>query len=241
MMTHQYNLKGLTCTSCVEKVRHALLIMPEVLSAEVNQQSATISMDTQIPLSKLQEAIGHNGKYTIAESDQHLEDTEVAVAEKSFKTYKPLLLTALFITGVSFASAFGHGGFDPMMWMNYFMAGFFLVFSFFKFLDLRGFADSYSMYDILAKEWKGYGYIYPFIELALGIAFVTGFAPTFTNISTIVVMGFSSIGVIKSVLDKKQIRCACLGSIFNLPMSTVTIVEDTLMIAMAIAGLFLIA
>jgi hypothetical protein len=46
-------------------------------------------------------------------------------------------------------------------------------------------------------------------------------------------MGFSSIGVIKSVIDKKQIRCACLGAVFNLPMSTVTIIEDLLMVAMS--------
>jgi hypothetical protein len=79
-----------------------------------------------------------------------------------------------------------------------------------------------------------------FIELALGVAFVTEFAPMFTNIVTIIVMGFSSIGVIRSVLNKKQIRCACLGSVFNLPMSTVTIVEDSIMIVMAVASLFLV-
>jgi len=47
-------------------------------------------------------------------------------------------------------------------------------------------------------------------------------------------MGFSSLGVIQSVLDKKKIRCACLGAFFKLPMSTVTIIEDLLMVAMAV-------
>jgi hypothetical protein len=117
--------------------------------------------------------------------------------------------------------------------MNYFMAGFFLAFSFFKFLDLKGFAESYSMYDILAKKIKIYGFIYPFIELALGIAYLTSFKPTFTNSSTVIIMGISSIGVIKSVLNKRKIQCACLGAVFNLPMSTVTIIEDLLMVAMA--------
>jgi hypothetical protein len=46
-------------------------------------------------------------------------------------------------------------------------------------------------------------------------------------------MGISSIGVIKSVLNKRKIQCACLGAVFNLPMSTVTIIEDLLMVAMA--------
>jgi copper chaperone CopZ len=62
-MTHNYNLKGLTCTSCVEKVRHALLVMPEVLSADVNRNAAVISMDTHIPRSRLLEAISHGGKF----------------------------------------------------------------------------------------------------------------------------------------------------------------------------------
>ena len=76
-----------------------------------------------------------------------------------------------------------------MKWMNYFMAGFFITFSFFKFLDLRAFADSYSMYDLLAKRVRTYGFVYPFIELAMGIAYLTHFAPNSTYIATIVVMG----------------------------------------------------
>ena len=99
--------------------------------------------------------------------------------------------------------------------------------------ELKGFADSYAMYDLLAKKIPAYGLVYPFLELALGVAFLTGFNPALTNWATIIIMGFSSIGVIQSVLDKKKIQCACLGAVFNLPMSTVTIIEDLLMVAMA--------
>lgn len=240
MMTHEYQLKGLTCSSCVDKVKHQLLLMPEVLSAEVTQDYAAIVMDSHIPLSKLQEAISHNGKYSITELHEKAHESNTP-SKSLFSTYKPLLLVGAFITGISFLAANGHDGFDPMMWMNFFMAGFFVAFSFFKFLDLQAFADSYSMYDVIAKKWKGYGYVYPFIELALGIAFIMEFNPVFTNIATIIVMGISSIGVIQSVLNKRQIKCACLGAVFNLPMSTVTIVEDAIMIAMAISSLFFIA
>src|SRR5687767_11452234 len=117
-----------------------------------------------------------------------------------------------------------------MTWMNLFMAGFFITFSFFKFLNLEGFKNSYSSYDLLAKRFPAYGYVYPFIELALGIAYLTSFNPLLTNAATVALMGFSSIGVIQSVLDKRQIQCACLGTVFNLPMSTVTVVEDLLMV-----------
>ena len=120
-----------------------------------------------------------------------------------------------------------------MEWMRHFMAGFFLVFSFFKLLNLKGFAESYVMYDVLAKKLPVWAYAYAFVELGLGIANVVDFNPIVTNSITLVVMSVSIVGVLQSVLNKKKIQCACLGAVFNLPMSTVTIIEDALMIAMS--------
>ena len=117
--------------------------------------------------------------------------------------------------------------------MNHFMAGFFLIFSFFKLLNLKGFAESYAMYDIVAKKWNGWGYIYAFTELALGFFFLTGFNPMLTNSVTFGVMTLSIIGVLQAVFNKQKIKCACLGDVFNLPMSTITIIEDLLMIGMS--------
>ena len=104
---------------------------------------------------------------------------------------------------------------------------------YFKLLNLKGFAESYSMYDIVAKKWQGWGYVYAFTELALGIAFLTGFTPIITNTVTFIVMSVSIIGVLQSVLNKRKIKCACLGDVFNLPMTTITVIEDALMIAMS--------
>jgi hypothetical protein len=89
---------------------------------------------------------------------------------------------------------------------------------------------------VVARRIPAYGYAYPFIELLLGAAYVTGFQPLATNLMTLVVMAVSSAGVIQSLLAKRTIRCACLGTVFNLPMSTVTLVEDGLMVAMAAAA-----
>lgn len=236
MMTHKYSLTGVTCGSCEAKVKSALLTLPDVLSADVTRTNVTITMDRHIPLANLQEQIGKRGNYVIQEDandHSHVEMNQEA-GVSWVKTYKPLLIIAGFITGISFIASYSSSGIHWMPWMNNFMAGFFIVFSFFKLLDLRGFADSYAMYDVLAKRWKGYGYVYPFMELALGVMYLTGFNPLATALATIVVMGFSAIGVVQSVLSKKQIRCACLGAVFNLPMSTVTIIEDLLMVGMAI-------
>jgi hypothetical protein len=121
--------------------------------------------------------------------------------------------------------------------MPNFMGAFFLTFSFFKMLDLKGFAESYFSYDIIARRWMGYGYVYAFIELTLGTAFITDFNPLLANAVTLGVMSISIIGVLQSVFNKRKIKCACLGAVFNLPMSTITIIEDLLMILMSGATL----
>jgi hypothetical protein len=89
------------------------------------------------------------------------------------------------------------------------------------------------MYDVLAKRIPVWAYIYAFVELGLGIAYLINFNPFITNSITFIVMSISIVGVLQSVLNKKKIQCACLGAVFNLPMSTVTIIEDALMIAMS--------
>jgi hypothetical protein len=117
--------------------------------------------------------------------------------------------------------------------MNVFMGGFFLAFSFFKMLDIKAFADSYAMYDLVAMKWSKWGYVYAFLELALGIAYVAHFDSVLTNSVAFGLMAISIPGVILSVIEKKKIKCACLGTVFNLPMSTLTIVEDATMLIMS--------
>ena len=117
--------------------------------------------------------------------------------------------------------------------MRYFMGGFFLVFSFFKLLNLRGFADAYRSYDIVARAWPAWGFVYPFVELALGTACLLNLNPIATNVATLVLMLVGAVGVIKALLDKRAIRCACLGTALNLPMTTITLIEDLGMAMMA--------
>jgi hypothetical protein len=120
-----------------------------------------------------------------------------------------------------------------MQWLSHFMAGFFLVFSFFKLMNLKGFAEGYRSYDVVAKKVPVWGFVYPFIELGLGLAFLTSFQPLGTNIVTFLVMGISCIGVIQSILKKTSFQCACLGTVIKLPLSKVTLFEDLLMVAMS--------
>lgn len=155
-------------------------------------------------------------------------------SKPGLSAYYPIFLITAYIVGVVTLNNYSLEGMNWHRWMSQFMAGFFLVFSAFKLLDIRGFADGYAMYDLLARRWHGYGYIYPFIELILGILFLTEWFPIVTEVATIIIMGFSSIGVINSLFRKQQFHCACLGTIIKVPLSSISLVEDLLMVAMAL-------
>ena len=239
-MTHTYNISGMTCGGCQAKVQALLSKIAGVqnVSIDLAKGEAIIDMEKHITTDDLKGALKDYPKYQLSE-DEHQQH---AVAPIPFEdetkswiaTYKPILLIFAYITGIALLVEYMHGEFILMRWMNHFMAGFFLVFSFFKLLNLKGFAESYSMYDVVAKKWSGWGYVYVFTELAWGIAFLTGFNPILTNTVTFVIMTVSIIGVLQSVMNKRKIKCACLGDVFNLPMSTITIIEDALMIGMSV-------
>lgn len=232
-MVHTYQITGMTCSSCEAKVKSALLTVENVTNVAVSKEenSATITMDKHVNLQDFQNALSqvHN-KYQISAINHN----EIAEQTKSwFETYKPILLIFFYISLITVLIQLNNHHFDTMQWMQHFMAGFFLVFSFFKLLNLKGFAESYAMYDVVAKQIPVWGYVYALMELGLGIAFLINFNPLLTNSITLAVMSISIIGVLQSVLNKKKIQCACLGAVFNLPMSTVTIIEDALMIIMS--------
>lgn len=246
-MTHTYNITGMTCTGCQFKVQHLLSQVPGVTGVEINLEKGTgdVTMDHHVATAELKAALADYPKYVLTEAEaKHAPVASAfidAEEKKSFvQTYKPVLLIFAYITTLSVLIAANTGG-DWMMGMRIFMGGFFLIFSFFKMLDISSFADSYAMYDIVAKKIRAWGYIYVFVELGLGIAYAINFDPFITNLVTLVVMVVSIIGVLQSVFNKRTIRCACLGSVFNLPMSTITIIEDGLMIAMSAVMLALMA
>lgn len=241
-MKMKYTISGMTCEACVYKVKHLLSEINGVTDVAVDlpKGEAEISTDSLVGISTLQNAL-KGTKYELSalseKEEKRAKSADISAntltTNSWLETYKPVLLIFGYITIVTIFIQLALGTFDWTQMMNHFMAGFFLVFSFFKLLNLRGFADSYAMYDIIAKQWRGWGFVYAFLELAFGIGFVVNFNPVLLNSAVLVVMSVSIIGVLQSVLNKKAIRCACLGDVFNLPMSTITIIEDGLMIVMS--------
>ena len=236
-MTHTYIITGMTCTGCQAKVQNLLSQIPGIqhVAIDLAKGEAILSMATHVPTEQLQAALKDYPKYQLSEQKAPMPaQPELTEEKKSWvNTYKPIFLIGAYITGVSLIVELANNSFQWQSWMEHFMAGFFLTFSFFKLLNIEGFADSYAMYDVIAKKIPAWGYIYPFVELLLGIAYLTSFNPVFTNMVTLLIMSISIIGVLQTVLAKRKIKCACLGAVFDLPMSTITIIEDLAMMAMS--------
>ena len=187
VMKHTYKIIGMTCNGCVAKAKSELLKIGAITKADVQLETpqATITMHDHIPLETLQAALSKGGNYTITETDGGMHHAIPGEETKSWlATYKPILIIFAYITGITVLIEIARSSFIWELWMQNFMAAFFLVFSFFKMLDVKGFAESYFSYDIIAKRWISWGYVYAFIELGLGLAYLLKFNPLFTNIAT---------------------------------------------------------
>lgn len=225
-MEKTYKIEGVHCNACLEKIKAALQPLEASMEFTLKPPTLKINLTKPVSLDELNAKIASAGNYRLVPMEEEIKINP-------WKTYYPLFLIVAYITSVSLVNNVSQMGIHWHGWMNQFMAGFFLVFSAFKFLDLSGFADAYASYDVLAKRWRGYGFIYPFLELGLGFAYLMQVIPNIIYVITIVIMGFSSIGVAKAIMQKRKIRCACLGTVLNLPMTSITLVEDLTMVVMA--------
>jgi hypothetical protein len=160
----------------------------------------------------------------------------------TWKNYIPLVVIfcLIFVVSVILSTKdYQTGFFSVSRFITNFMTGFFLVFSGFKLLDLKGFAEGYSTYDILAQKVFGYGYVYPFIELGFGLAMLQGIRSPQLLWSEVLVMGFSGLGVLIKLMRKEEIKCVCLGTFLKVPLTNITVIEDFGMMALALILLFI--
>ncbi|HEX2977555.1 MAG TPA: MauE/DoxX family redox-associated membrane protein [Candidatus Babeliales bacterium] len=155
----------------------------------------------------------------------------------SLNDFLPLIAIIIAIVFFTIAQRIIYG-WNIIAAMNDFMGSFFIVFSLFKIYNLHNFVEAFSMYDLVAKQSTIYAYLYPFIELGLGIAYLFRFQLILTNWVTLAIMIIGSIGVAYELAQNKSIVCACLGTVFRIPMTYVTLAEDVLMAIMAIFMLF---
>lgn len=237
-----YTVLGMTCNGCKSTVYENLNKLQKIKSVEVDLENAeaTIFMTGNIKLFELQKALP--SKFQILEkksdnlsADENEPTSEVIKDDSKLKQLKPLLL---IFTYISIASIFmNYKNWNSSEAMLDFMGLFYIVFSFFKMLDLKGFPESFKMYDPLAKRLPLYGWIYPFIETGLGLMLLLRYEIKIALVITLFILGTTTVGVIKTLADKKSIKCACLGTALKLPMTEATLIENLIMIIMAVSML----
>jgi hypothetical protein len=251
---------NLNCQSCVSKVRPLLDQEESVRQWTVDTASPdkwlTVESQTPVDVSRIIGLVARAGFHaekadarpilpvlTMPIAEQPTAEPAAAANKTPFRlsTYRPLLLVVAYIVGLTWYTQYTAGRFGWHDAMRLFMGYFFLAFAFFKLLDIGKFADAFATYDVIARRSRLYGLSYPWIEAALGLAFLFNVMPLLTNGVTFVIMTVGLIGVIGALRRKQTIQCACLGTAFNLPMSVVTVVENSVMALMAAAAIWQLA
>lgn len=218
------HIEGMTCEGCVASVEHAIKQLPNVKDVTANLKTGTVEVHYQqyFDVNEIEAVLPP--KYALVE--------DITTAPSKAKQLYPLGLIFLFLIGGTLI--IHYPTFVIRDVLPDFMGLFFGVFSFFKYLDLRGFQSSFRRYDPLAKVIPFYAWLYPFLELSLGVLFLMRLELQLALWLTVAILGITTIGVVKVLLSKKEIDCACLGSVLKLPMTEATLIENTLMIAMAV-------
>ena len=231
-MNNKYQISGMTCETCATKITAAVKKIPDVQSVTVSLLDKVIQIESHksIELKTVQAVLSGLDKYQV----NNINSAEFITEKSYFQIYKPLIFIFLFILLVSLSFQLGQIKFDVQIFMNHIMAGFFISLSFFKFLDVKAFSESFSDYDPLALKFSFYGYMYPFIEIILGMLFVSGLFLMTANVITVLVLSITTFGVLKKLQKKSNIRCACAGTGFSLPLSWVTVFENGFMIMMSL-------
>ncbi len=231
-MERTYSVTGMTCQGCVATVSKKLSAVEGVEKVEVSLEESRASIISKkgLQIAMLQDVLG--SKYGISEVSEPVPEITIQESQSKWMQLQPLFLIFAYLFTASFL--LNYKSWDLAEAMLDFMGLFYIVFSFFKLLDLKGFPESFRMYDPLAKVVPVYGWIYPFLELGLGLLFLMRYQVSFALIVTILILGITTIGVTKTLLDKKNIRCACLGTALKLPMTEATFIENAIMLVMAL-------
>lgn len=227
-------ISGMTCEGCKSSVEDKLSSLDGVDDVQVDlaRGQAVIYSKSPVSFSLIKETLPP--KYSLINEEGVKLDThdEVTTKVSKIKQLKPLFIILGYILIASIL--LNYKNWNSSNAMLDFMGLFYIIFSFFKILDIKGFYTSFKMYDPLAKKITIYGYIYPFIEILLGLMFLTRIEVNIALLITIIILGITSVGVTKTLLNKRTINCACLGTTLKLPMTEATFIENAIMITMAI-------
>lgn len=123
---------------------------------------------------------------------------------------------------------------DIHTFMQYLMAGYFLIFGALKVSNWSSFVQSYKKYDWLASRSSTYAWFYPALEIILGILYYLALSQLLLNVFVLMLMLEKGVSVYNAIKANRISKCACLGGWFAIPITYVTVFEDFVMAGMAL-------
>ena len=197
------------------------------VNINLEDENININSDKNFKVNELNSLIENLGNYKIYEENIFSKIIEY------FSSKKTLLLALSLVLISSLSLHIGEDNFELNEWMVSYMGIFFLLFSFLKLVDVKGFSGSFKKYDLISKIIPSFAITYPFIELFLALTFLSGYFLITSYIMTLLFMTSQFFGVFISLQKKEVIKCACMGSSINIDISTLTLIENLVMILMS--------
>ena len=159
-----------------------------------------------------------------------------AAKSKDATTYKPVIalfkvafLMAIAVTWLTSGSAF------TGRTVEWFISISMVLLGLQKLQDVERFATMFLNYDLLAQRWVRYGYVYPFVETGAGLLMMAGVLTWLSAPAALFVASIGAISVFKAVyIDKRELKCACVGGDSKVPLGFVSLTENLMMVGMAI-------
>jgi len=161
------------------------------------------------------------------------------VRDPKATTYAPVIAvfaaTALMALAAAYAAS---GTIAAPRTVQWFIGFSMAVLAMLKLRDVEQFSTMFLNYDLLARRWPRYGYLYPFFELIAGVLMIAGALTWIAAPLALVIGGIGAVSVVKAVyLDRRELKCACVGGDSNVPLGFISLTENLMMIAMALAML----
>jgi glutaredoxin len=160
----------------------------------------------------------------------------IAIRDPKAVTYRPVI--AMFAMTALMALAASHAIFGTPFTAHaaqWFIAFSMCVLAIQKLRDVEGFATMFLGYDLLAQRWVPYAYIYPFAEALAGVLMIAGSAKWLSVPVALFIGGIGAVSVFKAVyIDRRELKCACVGGDSNVPLGFVSLIENVMMVGMAL-------
>ena len=235
-MRQNVKISGMTCQACVSLVTEKLISLDEVQDLKIDLAEGDVVLEVSKTLTLEKLTVVLLPKYIPSLETRSGSTITMEQSPAKLKQLFPLFLIFVYLIAASIFLQ--KNSFRITDFMIDFMGLFFVVFSFFKFLDYKGFPNAFARYDPLAKRSAFYAKIYPFIETLLGLMLLLRWQLNFAFITAIVILSITTFGVVYTLFDKNKINCACLGTALKLPMTEATLIENVIMLVMAVTILF---